>query len=193
MIGRRRRKRRPEPPCRAFTLGDAAIVVAGSALWMAAGRDELLRLAHREYHNFYMGFMFAGMTLNVAALTVLALRLRSPRPPLRRLARQPGAVACSGVVGQLIVHDILRYPAFIKDWDSDFAGWLERWEWMLFHTDYFNHQSCTAAVVPVLWLLLLAGGRWRPEPGWIDRAGRLVGWSWIAWLVAGWSEFHLSG
>ena len=26
--------------------------------------------------------------------------------------------------------------------------------------------------------------RWRPEPGWIDRSGRVLGWAWIAWMVA---------
>ncbi len=41
-----------------------------------------------------------------------------------------------------------------------------------------------ASVIPITWLLLVLGRRWRPEPGWIDRAGRLLGWSWIVWMIS---------
>ena len=34
--------------------------------------------------------------------------------------------------------------------------------------------------VAVAWLTLTLGGRWRPEPSWIDRMGRVLGFYFIA-------------
>jgi hypothetical protein len=33
------------------------------------------------------------------------------------------------------------------------------------------------------WVALVLSGRWRPEPSWIDRAGRIIGVTWIAAVV----------
>jgi hypothetical protein len=41
------------------------------------------------------------------------------------------------------------------------------------------------------WLALALGGRWRPEPSWIDRLGRAVGWLWIAALMVNWFRLAL--
>ncbi|MFO0955968.1 MAG: hypothetical protein U0800_00720 [Isosphaeraceae bacterium] len=38
--------------------------------------------------------------------------------------------------------------------------------------------------VAAVWLVLALSGRWRPEPSWIDRLGRLVGAAWIACAIA---------
>ncbi len=35
-----------------------------------------------------------------------------------------------------------------------------------------------------VWLGAVLGGRWRPEPTWFDRLGRLLGFAWIAVSVA---------
>jgi hypothetical protein len=37
--------------------------------------------------------------------------------------------------------------------------------------------------VAAIWLLLALSGRWRPEPSWIDRLGRLLGVVWIACAI----------
>jgi hypothetical protein len=34
-------------------------------------------------------------------------------------------------------------------------------------------------IVAVMWIVLAAAGVWQSEPGWIDRAGRCLGWYWI--------------
>ncbi len=34
--------------------------------------------------------------------------------------------------------------------------------------------------VVAVWGTMALARRWRPEPGWIDRAGRVIGWLWIA-------------
>ena len=33
--------------------------------------------------------------------------------------------------------------------------------------------------VAVSWLTLALTGRWHPEPSWVDRWGRVLGWTWI--------------
>jgi hypothetical protein len=40
--------------------------------------------------------------------------------------------------------------------------------------------SDAGGAVALAWLVAGAGGRWRPEPSWVDRAGRLLG---VAWLI----------
>ena len=37
--------------------------------------------------------------------------------------------------------------------------------------------------VTIAWIGLAVSGRWRPEPSWIDRAGRLAGVGWVALMM----------
>jgi predicted transporter len=39
-----------------------------------------------------------------------------------------------------------------------------------------------AATVVATWSMMALDRRWRPEPSWIDRTGRLIG---IYWITAG--------
>ena len=43
--------------------------------------------------------------------------------------------------------------------------------------------------VLVAWTIQAIGGRWRPEPSWIDRAGRLLGAFWIMTTPFSWFSF----
>ena len=40
--------------------------------------------------------------------------------------------------------------------------------------------SWAAPAVAGAWLVLVVSGRWRPERGWIDRFGRVLGVLWLA-------------
>jgi hypothetical protein len=40
-------------------------------------------------------------------------------------------------------------------------------------------RGYAAAAVAGAWLVLALAGWWRPEPGWIDRLGRVLGFLWI--------------
>ena len=42
-----------------------------------------------------------------------------------------------------------------------------------------------AVIAP--WLLLWLGGHWKPEPSWIDRLGRVLGWGWLAGVLMNWA------
>ena len=38
-------------------------------------------------------------------------------------------------------------------------------------------------VVAGAWLILALSGRWRADPGWIDRLGCALGACWVGWLL----------
>jgi hypothetical protein len=115
----------------------------------------------------------------------LVLRLQTPRPTLHRLVCQPGMAACSAA---------LLVTAF------DTITWSIHWALldpgnellrMLLPPVYWpSHTHHVGQAVAVTWLGLLLSRRWRPEPGWIDRFGRLIG---ILWLLTMLLDSRLSG
>ena len=46
-----------------------------------------------------------------------------------------------------------------------------------------NNPNIVGLTVAMGWLILSLGHRWRPEPSWIDRAGRIVGAYWLLMIV----------
>ena len=64
-----------------------------------------------------------------------------------------------------------------------------------FHTARFS-DDCSIAMLYVgdavagAWLALVFGRRWRPEAGWIDRGGRLLGAYWILCVIL-WCLFRI--
>jgi hypothetical protein len=114
---------------------------------------------------------------------MLAIRLRRPRPTWRRLSRQPGVVACAAgtaamAAGCLIVAVRLLFnsptgPSF------DSQGWL-------------TVESRVPVAILASWLLLALSGRWRAEPGWVDRVGRFLGFYWVGvWLFRWYAIVHI--
>jgi hypothetical protein len=63
---------------------------------------------------------------------------------------------------------------------------------LLFEGDHILDTMATIGVsIAASWFLLLITGRWRSERSWIDRAGRALGWYWIAILpLSDWWDFH---
>jgi hypothetical protein len=145
-------------------------------------------------------------------LAILGLRLRRPRAHWRRLVRQPGLVA--GLMVALVL--ILRLVGFatmcarvmgqsnlgIRNVTSIGGGGIGRLSgafmglppgYLCFDFDHFlNTMAMIGVAIGSGWMLLLVSGRWRPEPSWIDRAGRVLGWFWIAILpLTGWWDFHV--
>ncbi len=92
--------------------------------------------------------------------------------------RQPGFVAyCSvAVVGLLLV-----FPMLVADAALDFASPLSPWEHLTFDWENANAVGLTVAVG---WIVSWLSGRWRPEPSWIDRMGRIFGVYWITMVPA---------
>jgi hypothetical protein len=223
MVERRRRNTRmrpiqpaPEPMTeRPFTVADGLVLIGAMAVglafvrgwesprWCSLGMGiipgQTLSPARRILHATEVA---ASWTIPFAlSLTValLILRLRPPRPPIRRIARQPGVVACSAALaavvfrlGQEVFCWVLGYltrpqsaahlpsPPFVRYDNPGFhppAGeWLRN---SLLETFPILVSPSVAVAVAVGWCVLLAGGRWRADARWIDRSGRWLGRFWI--------------
>ena len=117
------------------------------------------------------------------SLALIVLRLRQPRPGPRRLSRQPGLIACCAaslvyaveLVG-LSIACVLASRRLGPQFPVTGTG-------LLAHVSFLIEISTAGApgfAVLACWAMLAAGRRWSPEPGWIDRTGRLIGAWWIA-------------
>ncbi len=92
----------------------------------------------------------------------LIIRLRRPRPSFRDLVLQPGVVACEAT---LLGHGLTVSQALFE-WLPEPLYW-----------------AAVATSIPLAWAALAMRGRWRPEPGWIDRLGRILGVCWVVGYV----------
>jgi hypothetical protein len=168
-------------------------------LWMYFPWGPRVSPARRALHAIELAVSWTisfGMSLTAA---MLILRLRSPRPPFRRMARQPGAVACFAALAAVVFRQaeevfcwVLGYltrpqsavhlpsPPFMRFDNPGFhppAGeWFRR---AILETFPVLVSPSVAVAVAVGWCVLRAGGRWRADAGWIDRSGRWLGRYWI--------------
>ena len=166
---------------RNFTLFDAIVSVAAMGLALAFARTHLtylwanlraipirepagwagvwsyLRIRTDVTRSIVM-FTFTSLECFLLGGTpaFLIMRLRKPRPSLRRLVKQPGMVACEvWLLGMflgicLTLVEDYRYLAPVA-------------------------VISTACAIPVAWAILALRGRWEAEPSWIDRLGRGLG------------------
>lgn len=177
--------RRPERGVRRMTLLDVMILVAvmacGIALVRASRFDATIFHNPAETGNRWFvvdvpktaGHWIYGLLLALAPVTlaVLLIRLRRPRPGLRRLCRQPGlAGSAASAVGLLLA--LTRMVLILN-----FRGQPSA---LSFSNEWYEVTACTAGAVTGSWFLLWLSGRWRPEPSAIDRLGRALGVLWIA-------------
>jgi hypothetical protein len=163
---------------RRFNLVDGLILVAAAALTFRALRTELpgfgvSPLGWRGVLDHTVIVSSAGALFGTLAL--LILRLRRPRPPLRRLTLQPGFTAGLAIM----VHAAFVGLSFIKLARIELRGaagleWVT-YEFLLELTLSYGNGSAVAAV----WLVAALGGRWRAERSWLDRSGRVLGVFWI--------------
>ena len=171
---------------RTFSLFDAIVSVAAIGLTVALARSHLTYLWANLRAIPYPGPAgWAGMwaylrtrsdvsgTIVMLSFTSLEcllvswtlaffiMRLRKPRPPLRRLVRQPGMVACEvWLLGMSLGICITMFEA------QPHVGLVV--------------VVLTACAIPVAWAILALLGRLEAEPSWIDRLGRGLG---VCWAV----------
>jgi hypothetical protein len=171
-------------PGRRFGLLDGMILVVGSAVGFACCRSvipgSMDPIAGFSALNWTFTAVDAvGFLLMLSSFMVLAMRLRSPRPTIRRVARQPGAAACFAMVAfttfrllnvayDLVTRNVIEYPSI----ESRVYHWL-------------SPRSEDASTVAIVWMIFAFGRVGRPERSWIDRAGRVVGSCWILWALIG--------
>jgi hypothetical protein len=205
---------------RRLLLSDATVLIAATAIGLAVVTPYHATMTLLDWtppipsaapFNGWIKGLWGCMVLAAPfvmawTLAILVLRLRRPRDRWNRLVRQPGLVAglmavlvlawrligfatmCVRVIGQPTLWILnVRHGAL----SGAVAGWPPRN--LLFETDHYLDTMATIGVaVASSWMLLLATGRWRPERTWIDRAGRVLGWFWIASLpLTSWWDFHV--
>jgi hypothetical protein len=169
--------------CRKFTLLDAMILVGGVAIGFAGCRTEIVEFGFPDERRLAAIHRLSGKFLMLASILVLAWRLRRPRPSIRRIGRQPGAAACLSI----IMFDLFYSVHYlISDALEGQYIWKPGYHYgrLLWFTLLSFEYEC-GHVVAVVWIIFALGRIGRPEAGWIDRSGRIVGWLWIAWGIGG--------
>jgi hypothetical protein len=124
----------------------------------------------------YAEWVWVAMQLTMpilAAWTIalVPLGLVPPRPRVDRLACQPGWVAsCVFSVALVFNSAMIVWLVLVGYIGSDF--------WLLL-------PALIALAILAAWLNLILRGRWRPEPTWIDRSGRLLALLWLTLGIVG--------
>jgi hypothetical protein len=197
--------------CRRFTVSDAMVLVAATALALVGVRyywpswpPELgFRGAYRHtakiiiYTNLMTIIKYNLYILSCPAAAwtsaCLALCLRRPRPTLRHLTRQPGAVACAAAVVVLAIR-LINFGSVVSILAVDGAyPWSGLSLLDMYIFDLQKIPSEIGSAVAAAWVVQAVGGRWRPEPGWIDRMGRVLGVFWVGTIPFAWFSIHLGG
>ncbi|SIN78480.1 hypothetical protein SAMN05444166_0834 [Singulisphaera sp. GP187] len=180
-------------PDRKFVLFDLMIVVANLAIalawqrWLAHVFEPRFRLGLQWRPNgrltgnqyYYLWVQLCGPILVLMTTTGIAFRLRSPRPGWSELRVQPGFVAAiavmSWVVPAAVILSVLNLVV-----DLGYTIPFNKGEVPIIIIDKLTEIG---TIVATAWATMLCIGQWRPEPGWIDRYNRVVGFCWIAYTV----------
>ena len=207
--------------CRPFTLLDAMILVAATALDLAGFRAELGHHYHRSllyvlqdgkeyqtlvnwpgnavprwYLSIYTGGRLAARSVPMLAswsLALLVIRLRRPRPSRQPLFRQPGMVAGCAVALAVATNALFCSVQVLLAGLGQSALVDVRYYGSLAYLCCQTFQGGPIGLaVLASWTILALSGRWRREPGWIDRAGSVLGGIWIAYLSIDWAGQKLN-
>lgn len=189
--------------CRKFRLSDAMILLAGAALALSAGSHLLVLLAemlgrlcrevmahradvvanwplfwgatHDSLRNtLWYAFQVVEMFLFGMTPAFFAIRLRRPRPPLRTLLRQPGTVAGLAMVFGLF-------------WGT--GGLL--WSFPGMVDTMTAAPTAVGGAVAIGWIAVALSRWWKPEAGWVDQIGRVLGCAAIGAALLGLMVFRI--
>jgi hypothetical protein len=126
-----------------------------------------------KYREDLVSYVFPCWAAVTFGLVVLALR--EPRPRLRRLMTRPGVMACTAAAAALAATGVATYGQFAT---STLSGSV--WEVSPFSSTWTTTgRQAPAWAIAAAWITLALNRRFRPEPSWLDRAGRLVALGWF--------------
>ncbi len=199
-------KSKPPRPVtsRRFTLLDGMILIVALGLILGAARwlyEEgsvwsLILTFKTDFAWEWDRFDYLALGLLVSAtavavpttLAVLAMRLRKPRPRWRKLIRQPGLVACLMLLPSwaaalaFTVINVLSIDQTMPEFKNGTTYAQQGGVWVQGFAEWSSLLGGFAVLIA--WGTLALAGRWRAEPTWLDRLGRLVGLAWIAMALA---------
>jgi hypothetical protein len=179
---------------RRFTIGDAMILIAATAIGFAGSASFYRELAPGmdSFDGSWANTRQRSTELAVLMIpcliawtvTLIIIRLRQPRSSWRRLSREPGMTAglaallplsfTAVVIPVLIFHASRTGRLPVGFW-SKFPGNLMEL--------FFVPAPVIGLCVLVAWVMLVLQGQWRSRREWIDQAGRLVGSLWIVTMI----------
>jgi hypothetical protein len=172
----------PTASCRPANLVDVMILVGAGAIALTITRTvDPAPPFNWAYLYLRVAFFIEKYLLPwLIALSwaMMAIRLRWPRPSLRRLWRQPGAIASvmivltTVLVGSQVVARINTMPR------AHYANMFRPWEQRTEHDLYLLFFDASMLIAGA-WVALVLTRRMRCEPGWIDGLGTVVGATWI--------------
>jgi hypothetical protein len=179
---------------RFFTLFDAVVMIAATASALALYR--LMPSGGPRLLGFVAIVQYPVEVilplLIMWSLAVAGLSLREPRPVLRKLACQPGTIACcaaslllvievlAAILGDLVFSPTSVVPRTIPPYVAVTIPQrvLHNLRGMIML------QASAGGAVAASWLIMALGGMWRATPTWLDRTGRALGISWIGVNIA---------
>lgn len=144
--------------------------------------------------EFYWGWW--SLLVFATTLGISAVRVRAPRPTIRRLAREPGFVASVAIliVAALNVMASIR-AVLVQSFFLPFGreDVLDIVLWSLH--DVAGHDSIGPAVA-LGWMILALQRPWRRRADWVEWSGRALGalaiGSWIIPGAIGWCKLILA-
>ena len=179
---------------RRFDRVDAAVLVTATVLGALMAKkifglytSTMFDDGRHNPHGFRLWRYVAVPLFASRTFALIPLHFRRPGPRLRVLARRPGFVT-------VLIVALLAFRALAEQ-----AGWLipHHRQFGIKLGMYGLIDACfafpgrlvfisdpTGFAVAATWFALRFASWWRPEAGWIDRAGRAQGWYWIAMFVA---------
>jgi hypothetical protein len=189
---------------RPFGLIDAMLVIAAVALGLWVNRNDWHSFRYLWFGGSYERIqeVLSLVMPHLAAMTMalVAIRMRRPRPPLRRFFRSPGAVACTVATAALLVIACWAASGIAAGRVIQFSQNMTLFDNKGGHgrggtiPDPFTGRLLVVCgdqvgfAVAGAWLSLFLAARWHPERTWIDRLGRAVGWSWLGLAVLLWAR-----
>jgi hypothetical protein len=184
---------------RRFTIADGMILVSVLAVWCVFIRyfyksSVYIRSPlHGEYAIHWAAY---NSLLLWSSLALLILRVRKPRPSRFRLFCQPGFAACFAAVfcclWRLFFYGV-NGAISLSRLPANMPGQRRRAILSAIRrlADGSLSPEAVASGIVLIWLFLVLSRRWRAEPSWIDRAGRLVGVLWLVAAVGLWIEWYM--
>jgi hypothetical protein len=171
---------------RRFSIFDGMILVVVCAVSLAGVRA-LRGLSETPVAWWGVWALYDSAWIALAcSLALIPLRLHGLRPRPRLLWRQPGWLACLGVLLAVFVclaQQLLNASVILIQRPKTPASGVMR---RLFTTAALRVPNQVVFSVAAIWVVLALSGRWTSEKSWIDRLGRLLGGYWIVFPLLVW-------